>query len=96
MSKKCIYGLKYIEEFDCLKNDMCELIRYIKSIWAYADQGYFKWNKRSRRLELHTAGWSANEEIIKHLRKNRFFFTYYWMKSERGGHYYFKIPKNKK
>ena len=84
--------LEYIETYDCIKNpEPCDLIRAIKSMWKYADVGYFKYDKNTRILELHTAGWSDNEEIISSLEKNRFFWSLYWQKSERGGHYYFYI-----
>ena len=48
-------------------------------------------------LELHTGGWSGNEMIISALeRSDSLFWTFYWQKSERGGHYYFKLPPEKK
>jgi hypothetical protein len=65
----------------------------IKCIWKYADCGYFKYDKTTRELELHTAGWSGNEEIISALEQNKFFYPLYWQKSERGGHYYFYITE---
>jgi hypothetical protein len=87
-------GLNYIETYDCIKNpEPCDLLRTIKSMWMYADVGYFKYDKSTREFELHTAGWSDNEEIISALKKNLIFWSLYWMKSERGGHYYFHIPK---
>jgi hypothetical protein len=89
-------SLKYIEKYDCIKNpEPCELIRALKSMWTYADIGYFKYDKNTRELALHTGGWSGNEEIITSLEKNIFFWSLYWMKTERGGHYYFYIPKRK-
>jgi hypothetical protein len=45
-----------------------------------------------RKLELHTGGWSGNEEIISVL-QNSMFWVMYWQKSERGGHYYFELPE---
>lgn len=47
-------------------------------------------------LRLHTGGWSGNEDIIKALQKNKYFFIFHWYKSERGGHYYFEITKEHK
>lgn len=79
--------LKFIKEFDVLKTDIVELISFIKNIWKYADIGYFKFDGHN--LELHTAGWSGNEEIIETLKENTWFWNIYWQKSERGGHYYF-------
>ncbi|MFA5247922.1 MAG: hypothetical protein WCX79_00615 [Candidatus Paceibacterota bacterium] len=89
-------NLNYIETYDCIKNpEPCDLICMIKSMWAYADIGYFKYDKNTRELELHTGGWSGNEEIISALEKNKVFWILYWQKTERGGHYYFNIPKRK-
>lgn len=47
--------------------------------------------KGCRKVELHTIGWSGNEEIIHEVMKNLHLWRY-WYKTERGGHYYFKIP----
>lgn len=40
-------------------------------------------------MVLHTGGWSENEEAIDNFSKTMY-WTLYWYKSERGGHYYFK------
>ncbi len=42
-------------------------------------------------LELHTGGWSANEEIINTLQDNKLFWLMWWWKTERGGYYTFEI-----
>lgn len=65
-------------------------IDLIKSMWHYES---FKSRKRHGVFffELHTLGWSGNEEIIHHVRQS-FFWMFYWEKSLRGGHYYFQIP----
>jgi hypothetical protein len=47
-------------------------------------------------LELHTGGWSGNEDIITALQQNRHFFIFYWTESRVGGHYTFKITLFKK
>lgn len=71
--------------------DPPRLIELLQEIWAYPD--YIK--KDGRRLELHTGGWSGNEEIIKALQGSMFWLLY-WQKSERGGHYYFELPEEGK
>ena len=73
-------------------DDALALIEYIKSIWWAPDWGFVLKGKRVLKLELHTGGWSGNEEIIGVL-MNNFFWHFYWEKSERGGHYYFEIGK---
>ena len=81
-------ALKYIENFDCLNENPKDLIEFIERIWWAPDWG-FKLSEET--LELHTGGWSGNESIIASLQLNEFFFTIFWIKSERGGHYYFKL-----
>lgn len=72
-------------------NDFKGLIQYIKGMWNYADLNYFVLDKY--KLELHTGGWSGNEDIIMALQKNYVFLGMFWEKSERGGHYYFDLNK---
>jgi len=62
------------------------LIDYIRRLWTYED--FFKWDGKN--LELHTGGWSGNEDIISTLHESMFWMMY-WQKSERGGHYYFTV-----
>lgn len=91
--------LKAIKNFDLMKKQdkILELIELIRENWKYADDGYFKLKgKKIKRLELHTAGFSDNEDIINALQKNDLFFMLFWEKSVRGGHYYFKIKPIKK
>ena len=42
-------------------------------------------------LELHTGGWSENEEIISSLMMNKLFWLKYFSTEVRGGHYWFLI-----
>ena len=69
-----------------------DLVEYIKTLWQYATCGYFTVLNRGDSIEvkMSTAGWSGNEDIIQALRANMF-WTLYWQKSERGGHYTFSI-----
>ena len=71
-------------------NDAIGLVRFIESIWWNADVGAKITGKRVINLELHTGGWSGNEDVIRVLRENMF-WNLYWQKSIRGGHYYFKF-----
>jgi hypothetical protein len=65
-----------------------KLIEYLQEIWHWDD--YVVW--KDNILELHTGGWSGNEEIVQVLEET-FFWYFYWQKSERGGHYYFEVPE---
>jgi hypothetical protein len=72
------------------KNKLEELISYIKDLWWYGDDGVVY---EDGLLELHTMGWSGNEEIISELKD-----TDLWLMKFKahlaGGHYYFKIDSD--
>ena len=85
--------LDFIRGYDFLFEDVRPFLDILRDGWAYRDWG-FKFRRKYKdhqTLELHTAGWSGNEEVIGAL-KETYFFTLYWEKTHRGGHYYFKIP----
>jgi hypothetical protein len=102
--------LKFIQKFDCSKENVRLLMEYIKDIWWASDWGFVQKKKtddyesidaigqksyKHKRIviELHTGGWSGNEDIIRALEKNRLFFCCYWVQSRRGGHYIFEFSK---
>lgn len=76
-----------------------EYVEAIKQAWKH-NYGTFRYSKipyygetdppkgNGFTLELHTGGWSENEEIVQEIEKS-FFSTLYYVKWERGGHYYF-------
>ena len=70
--------------------NVVDFVEFIKEVWHWLDWGFELKGKRVLRLELHTGGWSGNEDIICAL-SNNIFWMMYWEKSTRGGHYYFKI-----
>ena len=82
--------LEIIRNYDCIQ-DPLGLIDYIGSIWWTPSFGFKYSGKKNKKLELHTGGWSGNEEIIGELMGTMFWIAF-WEKSYRGGHYYFKIP----
>ena len=71
-----------------LKKGFRPLIEHLLKIWHWAD--FAKWNGKI--LELHTGGWSGNEDIINALTDTPF-WHFYWKESHRGGHYYFELPE---
>ena len=90
--------LKIIQEWDILEKGTEDLIGLIESEWEYSDMGGFKRyrdNENRDILELHTYGWSGNEDIIYALKNNFGFWSCFWWKSERGGHYWFEIKEIK-
>jgi hypothetical protein len=79
-----------IEEYDLVNEPVERLLNHIADIWNWPDWG-FKFDGEN--LELHTGGWSGNEQIIRALKLNSLFFPLFWQMHERGGHYYFKINR---
>jgi len=80
--------LDTIEEWDF--KDFDGLANYIGDLWHHKDWGYSYEGKSTKRLQLHTGGWSGNESIIDALQKNGMFWGLTWQKSVRGGHFWFK------
>ena len=90
--------LERIKNFDIFEEDIEKLLELIENEWEYADVGYFKQYVEEGKniLELHTGGWSGNEEILEALRENFAFWSAYWWKTERGGHYWFELKDLRK
>lgn len=83
-------ALKRIKNWDWLKHhNLIEFLDFIKSLWQWEDRFVLR-GKQVLKLYLSTGGWSGNESIIDALHNN-FFWTAFWEKSIRGGHYWFKI-----
>lgn len=85
--------LRKLKDWNFSKRDnMFAFLKYLKDCWHYADCGYYELKgKNVLRLRLSTAGWSGNEDRMDALIKNFIFWGVFWQKSERGGHYFFKI-----
>jgi hypothetical protein len=81
--------LTRIRKWDAVK-DAVGLVGYVQELWYWVDWGFF-FDPDTGVLELHTGGWSGNESIIRALQRNLIFWTLYWQKSERGGHYRFDV-----
>ncbi len=79
--------------------DYTKLLEHLESIWHWSEWGFVKrWGfvtfpkrKKVLKLELHTGGWSGNEDIIQRLTETDFWLLF-WVRSDRGGHFYFEIP----
>jgi len=92
------HELDLIEKWDY--RDVFNLLEYVKERWCYNDCFRTKWEKDRLQhkyhvlsLELHTGGWSGNEDIINSLMRNGMFAIWH-TKWEVGGHWYFEInPK---
>ena len=68
-----------LKKWDFFKEPVTDFIGEIERLWWMPDWGFSLKGKKVLRLELHTGGWSGNESIIC------------WIKSQRGGHYWFEI-----
>ena len=91
-------ALDYIKNWNILESDGCfetteentnKLIDYVQQLWTY--KNYIKYDKDSGLLELHTGGWSGNEDIVREL-EGTVLWLLYFRAHQTGGHYYFKIP----
>ena len=84
--------LEYVRAWDNSKSSVLDFIRYLRCLWWAEDWGFKCEQSESNtlELELHTGGWSGNEDIIGSLRHSMFWLLY-WQVSRRGGHYYFTI-----
>jgi hypothetical protein len=88
--------LKEIQNWDI--KDAHNLVNRLRDMWEYNDYFIENWGfdhihkeRPVLMLELHTGGWSGNEDIVEALQKNKMFWIMWWWKTERGGHYYFEI-----
>jgi len=77
--------LKKIQKWDLTKSHVSELLNYVQQFWEYPD----RFVRKKHTLYLSTGGWSGNEDIITALQRNYLFWSLYWYRSQRGGHYWF-------
>lgn len=88
--------LKFIREYsDCVMPILNFVEGILQDGWYFGDWGFIL-HKRyggKRKLELHTGGWSGNEDTIEAILSN-IHLTHGKMKYlqwRAGGHYYFEI-----
>ena len=90
--------LAYIKDYDGTMPIMKFIDDIIRDGWWMESWGFRlhrKYNGK-RKLELHTGGWSGNEDIISAITSN-IHLTHFQMKYVKwtcGGHYYFEIDLN--
>lgn len=83
------FVLKTLEKWVLNKENLNEFLDLLQSEWEFADIGYYKFEEGM--LELHTGGWSGNEDIIRALRLNSLFWRSCFVRDEPGGHYWFNL-----
>lgn len=87
--------LKFIEEYDPKLMPIMDFIDVLRDGWHSADR-HFKIGRKyrgKRKLELHTGGWSGNEQTIRAIKENIYLtnFCMSYVMWKTGGHYYFEI-----
>lgn len=86
---------KQLREIRHWRGTYRELWDYISELWEPEDSCIIHNDSLEDRLELHTLGESANEEIINALEySDCLFMTMFLVKWDVGGHWYFKVPKS--
>lgn len=84
-------SLEQIKNWDILTQGLDGLFNLIAENTNWSDRQIWKSGKKVIRYEYHTGGWSGNEDVIYALLHNFLFWSMFWEKSTRGGHYYFTI-----
>jgi len=91
--------LKFISDYTPETMPIMDFIQLICRNWNHGDYGYHLSRKYrgNYKFELHTLGWSGNEDIIDKIVDN-IYLTHFEMKYvswRTGGHYYFEIIPTK-
>lgn len=88
--------LQFIRDYKPDVMPIEDFLKIIFSSWYHGAYGYSlgRAYKGVKKLELHTLGWSGNEDVIEVLLSNTYLthFSLQYKKWETGGHYYFNVP----
>jgi hypothetical protein len=84
-------SLEKIKTWDLASQDLQGLLDLIYDNTQWADRQIHMSGKRVIKYEYHTGGWYGNKDVIDALHHNLLFWSFFWLKSLRGGHYYFRI-----
>ena len=74
-------------------------LEFIEELWHLRSWGWheeddlheFDKERKIRRYNISTAGWSGNEALIRSMEANVMLWSDTWVQSRRGGHYIFEI-----
>jgi NTP pyrophosphatase (non-canonical NTP hydrolase) len=80
--------LTRISEWRDDRFDWSGLMAFIRPLWRYAEDGY--WKQQGSLYRLVTGGWSGNESIIVALRANSLFWGTTFLAEVVGGLYWFE------
>ena len=89
--------LQYLKNYK--PDESLPLLTFVKTVlvdgWYMSDCGFkiSKKYKGKHKIELHTGGWSGNEEIIASIESNIWLtnFQMRYVMWRAGGHYYFEL-----
>jgi hypothetical protein len=100
------------EELESIRNwpihtgrDLTAVLSYIGARWNWGDSMWVKLGRRRRewpggplhrRYEIHTGGWSGNEDLIYALRENTVAWMMTWKQTSVGGHYVLMVNEDMK
>ena len=84
-----LYGAR-MKRPDRMTWDFEQILAWVELKWWNREWGF---KRRGLRLQLHTGGWSGNEELVQWL-QGTYYWAVAWQKSERGGHYWFHMPQH--
>ena len=87
--------LDFIRNYTPETMPILDFVEILCNGWYFGDWGYKLHRKYGgkRKFELHTGGWSGNEDTIAAVLSN-FYLTHHIMQYVKwliGGHYYFEI-----
>jgi len=75
-------------------DDIMGMMEFVEDLWRYPEWGFTRHEEQNEYIfELHTGGWSGNEELLSALQENGVFWSLCWEQSRRGGHHIFKVRK---
>lgn len=93
--------LRFIRTYDFSKKPLKPFIEWLEDEWWAPEWGFTLKKKTDEFtggkvmvLYLSTGGWSGNEDRIRALEKNKWFYLFYWESSRRGGHYEFRFSED--
>jgi len=92
--------LNYIKSYNPFDKEHLPIMEFVEVLergWHFSDWG-FKLHRKyrgKRKLELHTGGWSGNEETIRVIKENVYLshFKMKYVMWRVGGHHYFEIEE---
>jgi hypothetical protein len=87
--------LNFIRIYNGKTIPILDFVEILSDGWHHRDWGFILHRKYKGiiKLELHTGGWSGNEETIEVIKSNMYLthFAMKYVKWHTGGHYYFEI-----